>query len=98
MANHDGALGAVYEAKGAAEVAALYDKWAGSYDEEMARNGYRHPTIGLALLARYCPKGAGPLLDAGAGTGILGEWLSIMGYPQIEALDISEGMLEVAKR
>jgi len=37
------------------------------------------------------------LLDAGAGTGLIGEWLAIMGYPQIEALDISAGMLAVAK-
>ena len=98
MAKHEGALGAVYNAKGTDEVAALYDVWAGSYDEEMARNGYRHPTIGLALLSRHLPRGAAPLLDAGAGTGIIGEWLSIMGYPTVEALDISAGMLEVARQ
>jgi SAM-dependent methyltransferase len=98
MAKHEGALGAVYDAKGAAEVAALYDGWAGSYDAEMARYGYRHPSIGLALLSRHLPRGAVPLLDAGAGTGIIGEWLSIMGYPTVEALDISAGMLDVARQ
>jgi SAM-dependent methyltransferase len=93
---HEGHLGAVYDAKGADEVAALYDRWAGTYDEEMAKAGYRHPSICLALMARHLPKGAGPLLDAGAGTGLIGEWLGIMGYPQVEALDISQGMLDVA--
>lgn len=93
---HGGALGAVYEAKGTAEVAALYDGWADTYDHEMAIAGYRHPSICLALLARHLPRGAAPLLDAGAGTGLIGEWLGIMGYPHIEALDISEGMLAKA--
>ncbi len=44
------------------------------------------------------PKGAGPLLDAGAGTGLIGEWLEILGYPVADALDLSAGMLAVAKR
>lgn len=91
--NHEGALGAVYAAKRPEEIAALYDGWAGTYDAEMAAAGYRHPTICLALLSRHLPRGAAPLLDAGAGTGLIGEWLSIMGYPHVEALDISRGML-----
>ena len=91
--NHEGALGAVYAAKRPEEVAALYDGWADTYDAEMAAAGYRHPTICLALLSRHLPRGAAPLLDAGAGTGLIGEWLSIMGYPRVEALDISRGML-----
>ncbi len=93
---HDGHLGAVYEAKGPAEVAALYDRWSGTYDAEMAAAGYRHPSVALALLARYLPRGAAPLLDAGAGTGLVGDWLGIVGYAEVEALDISEGMLAVA--
>ena len=95
---HGGALGAVYDAKRPDEVAALYDKWADTYDTEMAAAGYRHPSICLALLARHLPRGSAPLLDAGAGTGLIGEWLGIMGYPHVEALDISEGMLAVAAR
>lgn len=91
--NHEGALGAVYAAKRPEEIAALYDGWADTYDAEMAAAGYRHPTICLALLSRHLPRGAAPLLDAGAGTGLIGEWLSIMGYPHVEALDISRGML-----
>lgn len=95
---HGGALGAVYDAKRPEEVAALYDGWAGTYDSEMAVAGYRHPTIALALISRHVARGAAPLLDAGAGTGLIGEWLGIMGYPHVEALDISEGMLAEAKK
>lgn len=97
-ANHEGTLGAVYSAKLPGEVAALYNEWAERYDAEMATAGYRHPSICLSLLARHLPRGAAPILDAGAGTGLVGEWLGIIGYPHVEALDISPGMLEVARR
>lgn len=97
-AEHGGHLGAVYTAKAPEEVAAAYDQWAETYEAEMRNAGYRHPSVALALLARHLPKGAGPVLDAGAGTGMVGEWLGIVGYPQVEALDISKGMLAVAAR
>lgn len=98
MAGHDNDhLDAVYAANGPQDIARLYDAWAGSYDSDMARAGYRHPAIATALLARHLPRGSGPILDAGAGTGLVGEWLGILGYPQVEALDISEGMLAIAR-
>lgn len=93
---HEGALGAVYEAKSPAEIARLYDGWAGTYEAEMAAAGYCHPSICLALIARHLPGGSAPLLDAGCGTGLVGEWLGLLGYPEVEGLDISPGMLSVA--
>ncbi|MFN3823882.1 MAG: class I SAM-dependent DNA methyltransferase [Pseudorhodobacter sp.] len=96
--DHDGHLGKVYAAKAPEEVAAAYDQWAETYEAEMRAAGYRHPSVALALLARHLPRGAGPLLDAGAGTGMVGEWLGIVGYPAVDALDISAGMLAVAER
>ncbi|MDT8853968.1 class I SAM-dependent methyltransferase [Paracoccaceae bacterium Fryx2] len=95
---HDGPLGAVYDARSPEEIAQIYDFWAETYDAEMAAAGYRHPSICLGLLARHLPRGAAPLLDAGVGTGLIGDWLGIMGYPEVEGLDISEGMLAVAAR
>lgn len=98
MAEHDGYLGAVYGAKAPDEIAAAYDAWAESYDTEMAQAGYRHPTIGLALLARHLPRGAAPILDAGVGTGLTGAWFAILGWPEAWGIDISQGMLDVAAR
>lgn len=91
-------LDAVYGATSPEEIARQYSQWAETYDAEMFAIGYRHPTICLALLCRHLPVGSAPILDAGAGTGLIGEWLKIVGYPSAEALDISEGMLEVARR
>lgn len=90
-------LDAVYGATSPTELAAAYDEWADSYDADMADVGYRHPVVALALLTRYLPIGNGPILDAGAGTGLIGELLGIVGYPDVDALDASPGMLEVAR-
>jgi SAM-dependent methyltransferase len=95
---HDGFLGAVYGARDAEDMAALYDKWAATYDQEMATVGYQHPAACVALFARHVMQGAAPVLDAGAGTGLMGQWLQKLGYPEVEALDISGGMLEIARQ
>jgi len=95
---HDGHLGAVYEAKAPDEVAAIYDAWAETYDDEMARAGYRHPAVGVALLVSHAPARAGPVLDAGCGTGIVGDLISVMGYRPVHGLDLSEGMIAIARR
>ncbi len=96
MPKHAGFLGAVYEAKDADDVAALYDQWAKTYDGEMAQAGYVHPEACVALFARHVMRGAAPILDAGAGTGLIGQWLRTLGYQHVEALDISQGMLDIA--
>ena len=42
------------------------------------------------------PKDA-KVLDAGAGTGMVGVELNRLGYSNVEAMDLSSGMLEVAR-
>lgn len=90
-------LQAAYAARSPSDVAQTYDQWAASYDEDMARAGYQHPAICVALLARHVPRATSPILDAGAGTGLVGRWLGMLGYPHVEALDASRGMLQVAR-
>ena len=93
---HDADLGDAYAAQSSAELAAVYDRWSESYDEYMDGVGYRHPAVCVALLARHVPPGKVRVLDAGVGTGIVGELLAIVGYHAIDGIDISQGMLDKA--
>ncbi|MEM7208939.1 MAG: class I SAM-dependent methyltransferase [Pseudomonadota bacterium] len=88
----------VMSASSEEEVRDGYDQWATQYDDD-------HASFGLLLLAhlvglfcRHVPRGADPVLDAGAGTGRLGEVLSLHGYDNFVGLDLSPGMLEVAEQ
>ena len=38
------------------------------------------------------------MLDAGAGTGITGEILALLGYRDLTGIDISRNMLELARK
>ncbi len=88
----------IYQPRDMRELRQTYDIWADDYDDDVARRDYRLPGIITALVARHVTTGAGTILDAGAGTGILGEWLSLAGYRDILALDMSPGMLGGAAR
>jgi predicted TPR repeat methyltransferase len=75
------------------ETSAVYDNWSAEYEAHMQGTGYAHPAMVAAMLTRHQPAGSVPLLDAGAGTGIMGEILTALGYPEIWGFDASEGML-----
>lgn len=59
--------------------------------------GWVSPQMTAAVMAKHVPPDA-KILDAGAGTGLVGEALGRMGYQEIHAMDLSLGMLEVARR
>jgi predicted TPR repeat methyltransferase len=87
----------VYGARSNAELRALYDDWAGRYDQDLQAFGYSYPPPIAGLVARYVSERDEPILDAGAGTGIVGEVLAILGYTRITGIDLSDGMLAVAR-
>ena len=91
-------LDAVYRAQSPEELAAVYDDWAESYDDDLTALGHGAPTAVIALVCRHIAPDSGPLLDCGAGTGRLGLWLSWFGYGPITGFDLSEGMLSKAKQ
>lgn len=74
-----------------------YDAWAPSYDADLGSSYLENPRRAAALLSRFLPAGAGPLLDAGAGTGLVGEELRRLGHTDLTALDRSGGMLAHAQ-
>ncbi len=85
-----------YKAKSPQEVADCYDTWAEEYETHMANVGYLHPALVAASVTRYVPTGAGPILDAGAGTGIMAQILVALGYPGVFGFDASKSMLAAA--
>ncbi len=80
------------------EVQDRYDAWAEEYDADLQAYGYRSPAIAAGLVGRYVPQDAAPILDAGAGTGNMGQVLALLGYRNLTAIDLSKGMLAVAAR
>lgn len=90
------ALDLVYAATTPDELAGAYAAWSSDYDRETAALGYCLPFIVAAWVARHVPKGAGPLLDAGCGTGLSGPYLRALGYDDLTGLDFSPDMLRQA--
>lgn len=86
-------LARVFTTTNAEALVRSYDKWAASYDTDMLSLGYLNPAIAASLVGRYVRVQNEPVLDAGAGTGILGEILKAAGYGDLTGIDMSEGML-----
>ncbi|KAL9967477.1 hypothetical protein ACROYT_G025704 [Oculina patagonica] len=82
-----------------------YDEWAKTYDESMQEPNYKVPQpfaklfdASVSKLFPEIKKGNFKVLDVAAGTGLLGLELSKLGYDNIDALDMSQEMLNEAKR
>jgi predicted TPR repeat methyltransferase len=97
VGKHNGELGEVYAASTPQKIAEIYDRWSDTYDDYMETVGYRHPAICVSLFARRVPASDDPMLDAGVGTGLIGEMMRLIGYDRIDGIDISAGMLEKAR-
>ncbi|MFC1516754.1 class I SAM-dependent DNA methyltransferase [Thermodesulfobacteriota bacterium] len=98
LSNKSKWLEKVYSARNNQELAKGYDEWAEDYDQDVLSFGYKIPAIMTGLIGRYMTPENGKMLDAGVGTGILGETLALMGYNDIIGIDISEGMMEIARK
>jgi ubiquinone/menaquinone biosynthesis C-methylase UbiE len=102
-------LDRVFAAKNTEESRRLYDEWATTYDSDMQAHDFTAPRLVAEGVARGLKlnhlhrdpsqvlKGL-RILDAGCGTGTVGTELAKMGAEHIDGLDISEGMLEVARK
>ena len=87
----------VYTARNNRELEERYNQWAKSYDEDLNKDfGWLGPSLALQACKQYVPADA-RILDAGAGTGLVGKFLSEAGYRDLTAIDMSPGMLEEAR-
>ena len=87
----------IYSSKDNRELCERYNQWAKDYDNELEEDyGWMAPHIVAGCVTKYVPK-EGRILDAGAGTGLVGQCLYHEGYRNLVAIDLSEGMLEKAR-
>jgi ubiquinone/menaquinone biosynthesis C-methylase UbiE len=76
----------------------LYKKWAKTFDKDFALNSNYVSHIKISsFFKKYAKNTDAPILDVGAGTGLVGEYLYKMGHKKIIGIDISPEMLEQAR-
>ena len=88
-------LSSAYALHSTADAKRLYRDWAGTYDSGFASQESYHLPLHTAR-AFVAAGGKGPVLDAGAGTGLCGLALHDLGVSPLEATDISPEMLAEA--
>ena len=91
-------FGWVYSASGDRELAERYDSWAGDYEHDVLDLGrvLKDERV-FDMLVKYVPKES-QVLEAGAGTGMVGQHLYTLGYRNLVAIDLSAGMLAEAEK
>lgn len=88
-----------YERREGDAMRAFYDAWADTYDDEMVEeNRYTGPRQLAEALALAVPDRQAWIIDVGCGTGLVGTILKELGFTNIDGLDLSRRMLEVAGR
>ncbi len=99
MISHNKTLDKVYTAKNHEELMDAYKDWATDYDRDTVECfGYRAHVASAKALDEVMTGKDGRILDAGCGTGLVGEELARLGYKYMDALDYSRQMLEQAER
>lgn len=79
------------------ELLDLYSMWAGDYDNDLLdKMGYVAPFEASKVLQKYTQDKDAKIMDAGCGTGIVGQVLYQMGYTRVDGLDYSPAMLKEA--
>jgi len=92
MSDYD--LDDAYTIKGAADAKALYDNWASTYDRSFGEaHGYVAPRE-IARVFTSLNHRNEPILDIGAGTGLVADNLPGLA---VDGIDISKAMLDQAK-
>lgn len=89
---------ATYEAETQAELNDAYKQWACDYDHDTCEAmGYVGPAVAATMLDRHLESADCRVLDAGCGTGLVGEALNQMGYRNVDAMDYSPDMIREAE-
>lgn len=96
-------LGQARATKSVEDCMSIYDKWAATYNAEVGDQAqeYVAPVLVAQAAIKFSATSGGTrnkvILDAGCGTGLVGEALAIAGTKAIDGLDLSAPMLDVAR-
>jgi predicted TPR repeat methyltransferase len=90
-------LSSICDTQSTDELKSKYDTWANNYDTDVQKDWSFMPVAIAKTLRQLLPDKNCSILDAGAGTGLVGEALAKEGYTNLTAVDLSEQMLAIAK-
>lgn len=78
----------------------FYDKWATSYDDDIDHlaGGYNNPERLVEVITEFVPNRGTRILDIACGTGRVGRILRDFGYDNVDGLDGSSSMLNIARK
>ena len=80
----EGKIQWLHTARNLKEMEDRYNQWASEYDTDLRDDfAYNGPQTATSLLRRHVPIGA-RILDAGAGTGLVGQCLANLGYTDLD--------------
>ena len=86
MAEEQNVIQWVYASKNELELAERYDQWAKTYEDDLDRDiGWYGPIRAVESAVKYVARDA-RILDAGAGTGLVGARRSLNVRPSVPAL------------
>ena len=77
----------------------IYDDWSGNYDNHLLDDfGYISPEIAAQALSDEIDAPRVAIIDYGCGTGLVGQALNQQGFTTVDGIDISQGMLDEARK
>lgn len=95
----DGMMAGLTGLRSSADTIAHYDRWAPTYDRDLIETyGYIGPAVIANALSRDQIARSASILDAGCGTGLIGEELKKRGFLTLYGADISSGMRAEAEK
>lgn len=90
-------LSRICDSQSTDELKNKYDSWASAYDVDVGKDWSFMPVAIARTVSKLLNNKNAAILDAGAGTGLVGEALAKQGYNNLTAVDLSEKMLDIAK-